>query len=265
MLSLRNRFGIPGVISVIALVFAMFGGAYAASNNSGGGKAAASAKAKRGPRGLKGATGPAGPAGPTGAKGDAGAAGSNGAPGKDGTSVSNTGEPKGANCKEGGTKLVGTSTTFVCNGEKGAKGDEGEPWTDEGTLPPGATETGTWVFTTLPGGPESVTVRMPIAFPIPLEEELPVSDTHFLGEEQGETEECPGTAEKPEAAAGQLCVYATSLLISGSLTSTGLSNPSQPFFSFVGGAGTTGSVLILSMPHGTEEEFGYGTWAVTAE
>src|SRR5258706_13999527 len=73
---LSNRFGIPGVISVIALVFAMLGGAYAASNNSGGGKASASAKAKKGPRGPKGATGPAGPAGPSGparSKGDPGA------------------------------------------------------------------------------------------------------------------------------------------------------------------------------------------------
>ena len=79
--TLRNRFGIPGVISVIALVFAMFGGAYAASNSSGGGKATASAKAKKGPKGPKGATGPAGPAGaagpagPAGPKGDAGATG----------------------------------------------------------------------------------------------------------------------------------------------------------------------------------------------
>ena len=38
---LRNRFGIPGVISVIALVFAMFGGAYAATNSNDGGKATA--------------------------------------------------------------------------------------------------------------------------------------------------------------------------------------------------------------------------------
>ena len=30
--TLRTRFGIPGVISVIALVFAMLGGAYAANN-----------------------------------------------------------------------------------------------------------------------------------------------------------------------------------------------------------------------------------------
>jgi hypothetical protein len=33
---LRNRFGIPGVISVIAFVFAMLGGAYAANNISAG-------------------------------------------------------------------------------------------------------------------------------------------------------------------------------------------------------------------------------------
>jgi hypothetical protein len=31
MLSLRNRFGLPGLIAVVALVFAMIGGAYAAN------------------------------------------------------------------------------------------------------------------------------------------------------------------------------------------------------------------------------------------
>src|SRR3954453_7338957 len=49
---LRNRFGIPGVISVIALVFAMFGGAYAATNGGDGAKATASAK--QGPPGPRG-------------------------------------------------------------------------------------------------------------------------------------------------------------------------------------------------------------------
>jgi hypothetical protein len=57
---LRNRFGIPGVISVIALVFAMLGGAYAASNSNDDGKATASAK--KGPRGPRGKPGPPGPA-----------------------------------------------------------------------------------------------------------------------------------------------------------------------------------------------------------
>src|ERR1700729_4312957 len=85
--TLRTRFGIPGSISVIALVFAMFGGAYAASNSASGGKATASAKAKKGPRGPKGATGPAGPAGPQGPAGPAGAQGPAGAAGKDGVGV----------------------------------------------------------------------------------------------------------------------------------------------------------------------------------
>jgi len=53
---LRNRFGIPGVISVIALVFAMFGGAYAASNSGDGPTASgkATASAKRGKPGKPG-------------------------------------------------------------------------------------------------------------------------------------------------------------------------------------------------------------------
>jgi hypothetical protein len=58
---LRSRFGIPRVISVIALVFAMLGDAYAATNSSSGGKATASAKGKQGPRGKTDKTGPAGP------------------------------------------------------------------------------------------------------------------------------------------------------------------------------------------------------------
>jgi hypothetical protein len=77
----RSKFGIPGVISVMALVFAMIGGAYAASSD-GGGEATASAKkgkqgkpGKRGPTGATGATGPAGPQGAAGAKGDDGANG----------------------------------------------------------------------------------------------------------------------------------------------------------------------------------------------
>jgi hypothetical protein len=126
---LRNRFGIPGVISVIALVFAMFGGAYAANDDNGGDKASASAKAKkgpRGPRGPKGPKGPAGPAGPAGAKGDTGAAGSNGtngtngsagAAGKSAETVSFTGEKTlgSVNCKAGGVEVKSASpTVLVC-------------------------------------------------------------------------------------------------------------------------------------------------------
>src|SRR5262245_60915 len=102
---LRNRFGIPGVISVVALVFAMLGGAYAASNNDNG-KATASAKAKRGPKGPKGATGPTGPAGPQGPAGANGKDGSNGANGQEGTNGTNgksvAVSGTAAGCAEGG-------------------------------------------------------------------------------------------------------------------------------------------------------------------
>lgn len=184
---LRNRIGIPGVISVIALVFAMFGGAYAANNS--GGKATASAKAKKGPRGpkgAKGATGAAGPQGPAGANGKDGAAG---AAGKEG--------PKGAT---------------------GAAGPEGSPWTAGGTLPPGETETGVWG-----GGPTSVVVEattytaesgsFPISFTIPLA--APIEETNvilvpFVGTVD---EHCDDGAEpapgpgNPEADPGYLCVF----------------------------------------------------------
>ena len=146
---LRNRFGIPGVISVMALVFAMLGGAYAAQSNSGGGKATASAKAKKGPRGPKGATGPAGPAGPAGPqgpagpKGDAGANGSNGsngapgatgAKGSDGKSVVTTpfsGEeelpPNEGPCTGAGGSEVevegSEDVEYICNGHNGSGAD----------------------------------------------------------------------------------------------------------------------------------------------
>ena len=202
--TLRTRFGIPGVISVIALVFAMFGGAYAASNSSGGGKATASAKAKKGPRGPKGATGPAGPqgpagpAGPQGPKGDTGAAG---APGQDGASVVNS-EFTGAQgtCSEGGTKLVGAATTYACNGEKG---EEGSPWIDGGTLPPEATETGIWGTI----GSTAGTHFFPVSFSLPLSE---APESVVVTPAQKEVAgKCPGRGQDgiPLAEPGFLCVY----------------------------------------------------------
>jgi hypothetical protein len=142
--TLRTRFGIPGVISVIALVFAMLGGAYAANNTSGGGKATASARAKKGPRGPKGPkgdTGPAGPAGPQGPKGDTGAAGSNGGAGKDGTSVTAkaiTGGVCGAGVS-GFEYASASGTNTVCNGKNGTF--------STAPLPAGQSLTGVWSVT----------------------------------------------------------------------------------------------------------------------
>jgi hypothetical protein len=203
--TIRRQITPASILALVALVFAVTGGAFAATGSSGGSgspshatptatvakKKKAPARGPAGPRGATGATGASGPAGPTGPAGPAGAAGAkgetgtagsngtdgtngeNGKPGKNGKSVTVSTEPKGsANCAEGGTSLEteGTGTkTYACNGS---------PWTAGGTLPPGATETGVWSFKSLERGTEPEPknelekVEVPISFPIPLAKEL---------------------------------------------------------------------------------------------
>jgi len=217
---LRNRFGIPGVISVIALVFAMFGGAYAATNNSG--KATASAKAKKGPPGPRGKTGPAGPAGAQGPAGPAGAKGDTGAKGDIG--------PQGPAGPEG---------------PEGEAGEEGSPWTADGTLPKGATETGTWSV-------ESGKLA-PISFPIRLGAQIPGENTIKIAEGATPPAECDDgegeapSASNPEADEGYLCIF-TGFMASGEApTAVNLGSP-------------VGGVVTWNV---TQSE-GVGTFAVTA-
>jgi hypothetical protein len=260
---LRNRFGIPGVISVIALVFAMFGGAYAASSNDGGSATVSAkkknkkkAKAKRGPRGPKGAKGapgaqgPAGPqglpgpAGPAGAEGDTGANGSNGAKGATGAA-----------------------------GEDGATGATGSPWTVAGTLPSNATLTGVWATGPAPNivvegeeGPEEGPSQrlMPISFPIPLAAQADGSKAHVVPQAGPVPAGCTGgTVSQPKADPGHLCVYVAAL--------EGVPSEEAPFIfitkagepSLSGGFSTSGAVLTV-LALGNEFATGRGTWAVTA-
>jgi len=262
--TLRNRFGIPGVISVIALVFAMFGGAYAASNSSGGGKATASAKAKRGPKGPKGEAGPAGPAGPAGAVGKAGASG---APGKDGASVVNTefSGPEGT-CTEGGTRLAGATTTYACNGKKGKAGKEGSPWTAGGVLPSEASETGIWGLNGTGVVEHEDTVgfqTLPISFSIPLADAPSVV---LLKEGEASKAGCPGLVEGiPTADPGNLCIYTDAL---EAITNEGFFHPATAaecggFGCFLPGASTTGVLFTVKCQFFFC--FAGGKWAVTAE
>ncbi|HEY0390452.1 MAG TPA: hypothetical protein VGC63_01950 [Solirubrobacterales bacterium] len=279
--TLRNRFGIPGVISVIALVFAMFGGAYAASNSSGGGKATASAKAKKGPRGPKGATGPAGPVGPAGpqgaagAKGDAGANGSNGtngspgSPGAPGQSVTTTEILPLEECgDQSGVMLHSASgENEVCNGADGEDGEDGSPWTAGGTLPTGATETGTWNLSAIPAQeePSLGAVFVPISFPIPLGATLDTAHTVFVPE-GGSDANCTGSFASPTAPSGYLCVYTVQMKNSAPAQVGGSS-----FIAFPDGFGTTGTtgtnllINVIDDPNtpGEDSASALGTWAVT--
>jgi hypothetical protein len=257
--TLRTRFGIPGVISVIALVFALFGGAYAASNSGGNGKATASAKAKKGPRGPKGATGPAGPAGaqgPAGAKGDAGAngsAGSNGATGLTG--------PTGAKGATGATGPTGTT---------GATGLSG--FTK--TLPKGETETGTWSTavssTTFFAAGDFATAA--ISFPIPLAAEGATGSASAFTKAQTSAEEfgssgCTGTVANPTAPEGKLCIYTSEQEEINTTPEFEATSPADTS-GIAHKYGRSGAILQVSILKGSAEEpagvQAWGSWAVTA-
>ena len=264
---LRNRFGIPGVISVIALVFAMFGGAYAATNN--GGKATASAKAKKGPRGPKGPagpTGPQGPAGPAGSAGPKGDTGATGATGPAGQSVTSTAIPVGnVKCaaKEGGTELTSASgTANVCNG---AKGKEGSPWTAGGTLPSGKTETGVWTLGPFEASATGAVIVAVASFPIPLSAPLTEGHAFYVTAEEvtqaTAPPQCPGSAEAPTATSGNLCVYEIELKNFATPSSESILNPIS---GEAAATGTMGAIAQFGPTIGGRHE-GNGTWAVTAE
>jgi len=251
--TLRTRFGIPGVISVMALVFAMLGGAYAAQSSSGG-KATASAKAKRGPRGPKGPKGDTGPQGPAGPQGAPGANGANGAAGKGVETVTFSGS-KGI-CKEGGVEVKSTSApTLVCNGAKGANGTTG--FAPE--LPSGKTETGSFAYGRLPAGQTQFNVSISFPFTLPEGEGEPEKhvEVTYLKAGDSPTTPCPGTPAEPLAAPGNLCVYEVDGF--GRVPSEEINPETSESFE---GAGRTG--VVLAFIKGETGGFVRGTWAVTA-
>lgn len=261
---LKEPFGKAGLtVAVIALVFAMFGGAYAASNSSDGGKVTASAKAKKGPRGPKGPAGPAGPQGPAGApgaKGDTGAKGDKGDPGA-----------------PGATGLQGPK------GEAGMCSEE-EP---ECALAPGGVLTGTWGVA---GGPKDLAVAA-ISFPVRVSpaptaigdrqvggftvgyqledgaveiygpyasiQEIFGLEDPLTGLEEAEAayrEVCPGSADEPEAEPGFLCTYTKSSFAIAGPSSETLAGRSEAAHEF--------GVTVLYETSQDDPGWARGSWAV---
>jgi hypothetical protein len=273
--TLRTRFGIPGVISVMALVFAMFGGAYAASSSSNGGKATASAKGKQGPRGKTGKTGPpglagpVGPMGPAGPKGDAGSAGSNGSNGVSATTESFTGSAHPP-CTAGGVVVKSASPeAVVCNGKNGTNGTTG--FTE--TLPEGKTETGVWgAASGTPNGRWSY----PISFPIPLS-----SAPEVIRVEPNEESKpgCPGRGGGsfgsgykptiPQAEPGKLCIYIDAVenaIVPATTPSTPVYEEGAWAYEFNAVSPAGGFIQVrCNTPEGEGELCtAAGSWAVTA-
>lgn len=242
---LRNRLGIPGVIAVVALVFAMVGGAWAAkgviiTNINQISKGVQ--KKLKGQKGDPGPAGPQGPAGTAGAKGDTGAAG---AAGKDGATGA-TG-PKG---NTGSTGPTGSTGATGAAGAAGATGPAG-PTGPIGPLPSNATETGTWSFGAATEASDSLRVPISFAFPVP-----GAIQAHLL--EPGKTTaDCEGSAENPTAKAGHLCIY------------TGGEEPGAWFelgiYKLDGlTEGVSSSGAILSVLVAKKGALAFGSYAVTA-
>jgi hypothetical protein len=266
--ALRKRIHVSPAtaIATLALVFAMTGGAYAASKyvitstkqiSPKVLKSLKGAKGANGTNGTNGANGAAGPAGPTGPAGGPGTAGTNGTNGTNGTSVTSTAiaAPACTN-KEGGSEFTAGSTkTFACNGK------EGSPWTAGGTLPKGASEKGVWSQPQAIGYPtlKAQFVIVPISFTIPLAAEIEESKVHFIEPGGPLPTGCKGGPEKPEAESGYLCVFAS---VYENIKAQGFKNPEQA--SGPPTAGKTGTLMSFEL--GEEAEQGLtarGTWAVT--
>jgi Collagen triple helix repeat (20 copies) len=276
---IHQKLGTAGfIISIVALVAALTGGAYAAGGGLSGKQKKevtkiAQTEAKKF-AGRPGATGPAGPVGPTGpsgaagAKGDAGARGDTGATGTAGTNGTNgtngsngksvtvtevsPGEPE---CNKLGGALVGVEGSTaapqeVCNGAPGTTGFANE-------LPSGETETGTWSVGrfTLKEQEEFVQAFVPISFPFHL------TPGQYFAElmERGETSaNCTGSSQEPTAAAGSVCLYVAEG--SASLNLYGFLSPSPA----EGGDETASPSGIVAKFGAVSGQFGFGTWAATS-
>jgi hypothetical protein len=218
---LHNRLGTAGlIVAIVALVAAMAGGAYAAGGGLTGKQKKEVKKIAKQYAGKQGPQGPAGPQGSSGAKGDAGAAGQTGAVGP-----------------------VGPAGPI---GPAGPTGSAGSPWTAGGTLPKGATETGTWF---------SKGTRNAVSFNIPLA--APLSNTSVVIVSPNPTDPVPAECENtehqgtasvvnPEADPGFFCIFANA---SGEAAAL-VGDPAT------GGEGTSvaGATILGN---------GQGTWAVT--
>lgn len=266
---LKEPFGKAGLtVAIIALAFALVGGAYAAGGLT-------KSQEKQVVKIAKKFAGKPGVTGPAGSQGTPGPAGKDGAPGADGTNgvnVTSKAIPTSSTtCNhQGGTELTSVSgTEHLCNGQTG--------YTE--VLPHEKTLVGDWSIV------ENVTGAFKVAatsasFAIPLET---APEPHYIrttgkepfynGTEEGERAQpaCPGSAAEPGAEPGNLCIYASSE------EGPAIKNSGTLVLPKVCAFGTAGTCIGLA-PAADTSGFGLstisseegrisltGTWAVTAE
>lgn len=186
-LKMRTKFGYSHVTIAVAVALTMSGGAYAAT------KIIITSTKQISPKVLKALKGNVGPAGAVGAAGPGGKEGLPGAEGKQGTQ---------------GVQGI--------QGIEGKEGKEGSPWTVGSALPSGKSLKGEWsVVATAKEATNEFANSVSFALPL-----ASAPATHFIRIGEGENEEeskwapsikqgkCKGSVASPEAAPGNLCVFA---------------------------------------------------------
>jgi Collagen triple helix repeat (20 copies) len=163
-------------------------------------------KKLKGKRGAQGPAGPQGAAGPQGPKGDTG--------------------PKG---------------------EPGVAGQNGEDGVcsvsiPECKLPPGATQTGDWIFNSM-----GFEATLQISYPLRV---VPAPEHVSVLQKEEPTASCPGVGE---AEPGNLCIYYESF--SNGTKPADFSQSSDP---------TSGYTAFIPQEEASAETYGLGSWAVTA-
>jgi hypothetical protein len=255
---IHQKLGTAGfVISIVALIAALGGTAWAAAGLNGKQKNEVTAIAKKyaGKKGAKGAKGDTGATGATGAAGLPGAAGKDGAKGADGTagtagkSIETGIEATGtANCEgRGGTWVqpegVPASRKYACTGKEGSFSS---------VLPSGKSLAGTWgTFSEVAG-----ISAAPISFSAAMATvpEAIVVKKGKIGIDN--PTKCPGyVSGTATAAAGVLCIYVSNE------TGGTVDAFFDPTAEEAAGASKQGAVLFLGL-NGSGPLF--GTWAVKA-
>ncbi len=280
--ALRKQITPATILAFVALVFAVTGGAFAATGGSGNSpskasastapvtattakkKAKAPARGPAGPRGAPGATGATGPAGPigpagqAGAKGENGAAGGNGANGENGVSVTSTeSKAKIGPCTVGGSEFKAASgTTYACDGKEGKEGKEGTFGSGQ-TLPAGQTLRGTFVALSNTGGEgfniaqDAVTFQLPVNYSA---EPAPSLVETVVKAGESPPEGCTGGPNIPGAEPGHLCIFASTEENVAFLGAVPLGN---------GVGGVNFGFLLTAVAKEAGKVDVSGTWAVT--
>jgi Collagen triple helix repeat (20 copies) len=259
--ALRKHINPASVLALTALVFAVTGGAFAATGSGGNGSharlTASASKAK--PKAKAGPRGPAGPKGATGATGATGAAGATG--------------PAGAKGENGAAGGAGSQGVQGSQGPQGPEGKQGEPGAEgppgpiTGVLPKGVVETGMWLV-----GQSSAEFKTGvISFPLQLAKALGENEVHYITVKEVTENKlptgCAGSVEAPETvSAGALCIFESpSSEPVGGPPPSGFELP--PFIvppgSNAPGTGTTGARIVIG--EGEPEANFVGTWVVRGD